>query len=284
LVSGILIFARVLPVIILFFVIIVLLDVEVYGSTMLLSASKTLPQKLLNITSLNITSGNYNTYYLKNNKSGNLGILLFNANDKNSLEKLINSDANSNQQTWLKDFAVPIAAAIIAGVAASWNLFQAKLNGRYFTQLIKDELEELKPIDTNKTDGNLKSHMKKQFIHKKMLDNETENKDLILNTNHKLIYHTKQLWNSFDDNDVVTFLRQLQWISRQPRSKLGGKKYDRNGHIKMNCELWIELVTNDDDLRKIHESKKDITYAWEPEYIKNIFRHKNGSMSQEYIH
>jgi hypothetical protein len=90
-----------------------------------------------------------------------VGVILLNASDKKVLEKLINSDSN-NQQNLLKDFAAPIAAAIIAAAAAGWSFFQARWNGRYFQKLILEELSELEP--NNKEIRNEKTILKSHYM------------------------------------------------------------------------------------------------------------------------
>jgi hypothetical protein len=245
------------------------------ATAMAVLASLPLPEKLVNLT--------YgNNSYLINNKAGNSGILLItNLDAKKSVDNLIGSGASSDNQGW-QGIAVAISVAIIGAIAASWNFLQARLNGRHFQQLILEELGEIHPDRTVVTDGMLKSYMKKDFIHKKILEKETENKDLILTTNHKLIYHTKQLWSAFDNNDVKTFLRQLSWISVAKKRKILRErmKYDKKrGTIKKACNTWIELVMADEFQHKITEEKLDtpdkIITKWyaddNPKYIKDIF-------------
>jgi hypothetical protein len=104
-----------------------------------------------------------------------------------------------------------------------------------------EELGEISPNDPNRpTDGKLESDMKKEFIHKNILAKETENKDLILATNHKLIAHTKQLWSAFCRNDIKNFLEQLKYISEEPGNLFKPKKYDGKGQIANVYQKWLK--------------------------------------------
>jgi hypothetical protein len=95
-------------------------------------ANVPIPEKLVNLT--------YgNNSYLINHKVGNSGILLITNLDAN---KLIGSGAGSENQGW-QGIAVAISVAIIGAIAASWNFFQARWNGRYFQKLILEELGEI---------------------------------------------------------------------------------------------------------------------------------------------
>ena len=152
------------------------------------------------------------------------------------------------------DFTVPIVVAIIAGAAASWNFIQAKWNGHYFQNLIIRELGELEPRKRNPEDeekveyGLLTFHMNKSFMHKKILDNPTENKESIFTVDNKLIYLTNQVWSAFDNNDVEQFLLNLKFISVDKRKKLKifPMRYDWSNNISKALEKWIDLVKKPD--------------------------------------
>jgi hypothetical protein len=40
--------------------------------------------------------------------------------------------------------------------------------------------------------------MKKEFIHKDIICNPTENTDFIFSIDPRLVYHTRQLWSTFE--------------------------------------------------------------------------------------
>jgi hypothetical protein len=210
--------------------------------------------------SLNSTMG-HKTYILTTNESGNLEMLLVtsNAHNKNISYKLTkdSGDNGSDNNSWLKDYLVPISVALIGGVAASWGFIQARWNGRYFQKLIIEELGEFEPDLREEQRQTLPSYNKKEFIHRVILGKPTENKEFIFNTNHHLIYLTKQLWNAFDHNDVEQFLLYFCYIAEERRRfwkfemkkdrwifKM--KKYDKHDRIKNAYKQWIVLVTNED--------------------------------------
>ena len=143
---------------------------------------------------------------------------------------------------------------IIAGTAASWNFIQAKWNGHYFHNLIIKELGELEPADITRnndgslrSDGLLKTHLKKEFMHREILYKPTENKEFICSVDNSLIYHTRQVWSAFDNNDVKEFLKNLAYISvdNRYRLKIIPIRYDRRNKISDALDEWINLVKMD---------------------------------------
>ena len=204
--SGYIIFLLVkLPLfsVLLYTIIIILLCVDFYPNLVSSYSSDSSNQKLH-------TVGN-NVSLPNMNNNPNLEILLISNSSSNKIaDKLINlakqTDDNNGTNT-LKDFAVPIAVAIIGTTAALWNGFQAKWNGHHFQKLILRELGEFQPTNNkDKTDGNLKSYMNKTFMHEEILHNSKENSDLILSLDPKLIYLTNQLWSSFNKNKLIAEL------------------------------------------------------------------------------
>ena len=79
-------------------------------------------------------------------------------------------NSQEDDSDFLSNFTVPVAAAIIGGVASSWGFIQAQWHGHYFKKLIVRKLGEIEPTDTGKH-SNLKSYMKKEFIHKDIICN-----------------------------------------------------------------------------------------------------------------
>jgi hypothetical protein len=244
---------------------------DIYKKSIVFASSPPSSQKFLNFT-----FGN-GDYLLLNNGTKNLEMVLVSKTDNKSIfSKLIDSKNTDNTVNWLKDYAIPIAVAIIGGIAASWNFIQSRWHGRYFQKLILEELAEfepeIKPGGLYKANTNLKSYMKKTFIHKKILNNPTENKDYIFNTNHKLIYLTTQLWSAFDRNDVSQFLMYFCYISQQRKRKIdkksiwnksifgvfNQKKYDRKGRLTEAYKKWIHFVIRDDYIKCFIKEKKPL--------------------------
>jgi hypothetical protein len=303
----------------LLYIIVLLQDTEVYGNAILLSASGISPQG-----SFNFTLGN-NTYVLVNNKNGNLEMLSISNVDKNKIfDKLTASDNNTGNQNWQKDIVVPFSVAIIGGIAASWNFFQARLRGRYLQKLILEELREFEPTDIefepidlegpldkeespigrDKIYGTLQSHMNKQFIHKEILDNPTENKEFIFNTNHHLIYLTTQLWHAFESNNGAEFLKYFCYISQHYKVNIKipqinifiiqihihiqqhkihlWKKYDKKGKIDIACRKWIKLLTKDNHETNSKDIKLPENYKFNSENIEDTFSRK-GDCTPTYL-
>jgi hypothetical protein len=172
----------------------------------------------------------------------------------------------------LKDFAVPIAAAIIGATAALWNSFQSKWNGRHFQKLMLRELEELQPTKNEDTKiGDLASYVRRKFMHKEVLQNPLENRDFIMSLDPNLVYLTNQLWSLFDRNDIH-FLKYLYDISIGKKS-ISKWPYDRKGKIGRACDEWIIIVGKENVVGKKIPIQYESRKRWRDKFICNIRKH-----------
>ena len=136
---------------------------------------------------------------------------------------------------FLKDFAVPVAAALIIGVTASWAFIQSWWRGHYFRRLIMRELRELEPNITTIKDKPLKDCMNRRFIHKEILEKPTENKEFIFSIKPGIIYHTSQIWYAFKSDDKDNFIKHFCELSEDTDDE----------NIKDACKKWIKLFKED---------------------------------------
>ena len=81
-------------------------------------------------------------------------------------------------------------------------------------------------------------------MHREILYKPTENKEFICSVDNSLIYHTRQVWSAFDNNDVKEFLKNLAYISvdNRYRLKIIPIRYDRRNKISDALDEWINLV------------------------------------------
>jgi len=157
------------------------------------------------------------------------------------------SKSNESGFDWLSGFTVPLIVAIIAAIAASWTFIQARWNGYYFQKLLVKELGEFEPnlcLKTPDRNKGFSQYMKRDFIHKEILDNPSENKDYIFSINVNLLYLTKQLWSAFKDNDIDRFLRHFCYLTKARSSRLH-RHYDKNGYMANALQQWVKLVMKD---------------------------------------
>jgi len=96
---------------------------------------------------------------------------------------------------------LPIIVALIAIYLPSYieNLKKAE-HKRTFEEIISRELHEIEPHPKNKLEnGNWHSHLIKQnFVHHRILEDASENRDFILSLNTDQVYLLNQLWAHYE--------------------------------------------------------------------------------------
>jgi hypothetical protein len=127
----------------------------------------------------------------------------------------------------------------------------------------------LKTIDPTK---GFKQYMKKDFIHKAILDNPTENKDYIFSINVNLLYLTKQLWSAFDDNDIENFLKYFCYLTKA-KSRFLHREYDKKKSIAKACQEWVDIVTKENITSNVISNDCKV----DPNNIKDSFINANKS-------
>jgi hypothetical protein len=199
-----------------------------------------LSQKSLNLSITN------NSHLGINNETKNWDLLLIrnNADSGNIFEKLVDLDKGNSMIDYLKDFAIPIAAVIIGGIAASWNFIQSRYRKRAFEKLIFRELEELFPDNKEDRSYKLKNHLNKKFLHKEVLNkfkDEMKNSNFIFDIDPDLVYRLNQLWDAFDNNDLKKWLHTLYQLAEE-KDRFGEPKYDKKGDIVKAYDVWLTAL------------------------------------------
>ena len=160
------------------------------------------------------------------------------------------SKTNASSSVWLDIFdwlgknGITLIVAIIAAIAASWTFIQARWNGHYFQKLLLRELSEIEPDTSLKnidpTKG-FRQFMKRDFIHKEILDDPTQNKDYIFSINVNLLYLTNQLWSAFENDDLENFLKHFCYLTKG-KSRFLHREFDKKNRLTKACTKWLKLV------------------------------------------
>ena len=123
----------------------------------------------------------------------------------------------------LKDIIIPVIVGIIgfvgATIAVFWKRIETRNRGRVFEKLILRELEEISPYPEH-SEAHKKwfDHVTKgEFIHQKIINDPTQNRDFILSIDPSLLYLVNQLWSSFRTGDGNQWLYYLRWICAYPK-------------------------------------------------------------------
>ncbi len=115
---------------------------------------------------------------------------------------------------------VVLVPAVGGAVAIYWPELQASTRRRKFRRLIERELKELgpypesRPVDTNHPCNEWTDHLKKQFVHQKLLGDATENRDFILSLDPDLVYNVSQLWDAYGSKNDVQWLYHLEELAK----------------------------------------------------------------------
>lgn len=101
---------------------------------------------------------------------------------------------------------VPI---VVVFVPLIWQFTAWAIRRAQFRNLILREIEEVGPypLERSGQNGNWTDHhAKKQFIHRQIFENPTENRDFILSLAPDLVYCVQQLWSSQDNHEQWMYL------------------------------------------------------------------------------
>jgi hypothetical protein len=130
----------------------------------------------------------------------------------------------------LEVIVVPIVLAILA---LAWPAIQSWNRRQAFRGLILRELEEIAPYPEEAEDIGWWAHQQKNFVHQKIFQDASENREFILSLEPDLVYFVSQLW------DAKTSKNERQWLNYL--EKLSDPKYDRVGRIDHARQKWKVL-------------------------------------------
>ena len=106
---------------------------------------------------------------------------------------------------------IPVALALLA---LAWPPIQSWYRCRRFRLLACRELEEIGPFPEEPQDGTAwTNHLQKKFLHQKIIDQVSDNRDFILGLNPDFVYSLSQLWASFNAHDGGHWLWYLERLA-----------------------------------------------------------------------
>ena len=133
-----------------------------------------------------------------------------------------------------KDTFDLLLPAILALIALFWPGLQSFYRRRTFTCLILRELEELTPHPKiPEKDREWWEHQPRRFVHQRIFDDVSANRDFILSLDPELVYWISQLWDSFERRDPD------QWLWYLGRLNV---KFARKKEISKNYQSWQVLI------------------------------------------
>lgn len=115
-------------------------------------------------------------------------------------------EATMNVKEWLDVVIIPLVLLLIA---LGWPIIQNWHRCRTFTKLIFRELQEIGPYPTDSERDHWAEHLTKNFVHRKILMEASQNRDFVLSLDANLVYDLTQLWDAFEDKDETQWLHYL---------------------------------------------------------------------------
>ncbi len=134
----------------------------------------------------------------------------------------------------LKDLLETLLVPAVGGtVVLLWPELQAWDKGKRFERLILRELEEVAPYpkEHDSTTNSWVDHQKKDFLHKRLLEDPSKNRDFILSLDATLVYHVSQLWDARKSGNGSQWIWHLSELN----------KYYKN-HLQYIFKSWDDLV------------------------------------------
>jgi hypothetical protein len=137
-------------------------------------------------------------------------------------------------------------------IALTWPEIQRRYRRRAFRQLILRELQELKPLNPEERMDNWQAHQQKNFVHKRIFEAPSENRDFILSLSPDLVYYLSQLWDAREQGNPeqwLHFLERLAKIGMLPETGYAtydSKNDEENKTINESSiyEQWESVIKN----------------------------------------
>jgi hypothetical protein len=133
-----------------------------------------------------------------------------------------------NLKDWLDIVVIPIVLVLIA---LFWPLIQNWHRCRIFTKLVFRELPEIGPHSIESERENWTGHLSKNFVHRAILNEVSQNRDFVLSLNPDLVYYLSQLWDAYEARDEEQWLYFLAQLA----------KLDKTGQLKEVHADWDKL-------------------------------------------
>lgn len=134
----------------------------------------------------------------------------------------------------IKDVLEVLLVPAIGGlIALIWPELQRRYKGRRFEGLIERELRELEPspAELTPTSTSWTDHQKKDFVHRRIFEDASKNRDFILSLDPGLVYELSQLWDARKSGDETQWLWYLECLA---------KRY--GGEVSKTYHKWSDLI------------------------------------------
>jgi len=134
-----------------------------------------------------------------------------------------------------EDLIVPLTLVVVAsGVGFFWPWFQSYHRGRRFRYLIRRELAEASPVPADPNDPvPWSERMTKDFLHRKIIEDVSENRDFILSLDADLVYQVTQLWDALKTKDHIQWMYCLGTLTESRA---------RTPDLKTACTKWGDVM------------------------------------------
>ena len=133
--------------------------------------------------------------------------------------------ATMETKDWLDIVVIPV---MLGAIALLWPVIQNWHRGRRFKSLIFRELQELGPYSRESVRDHWAKHLTKNFAHRTILREVSQNRDFVLSLDPDLLYHLLQLWAAYDARDEAQWLYCLEQLT----------KYDPTGSLRAVRADW----------------------------------------------
>jgi hypothetical protein len=103
--------------------------------------------------------------------------------------------------------------------------------------ILARELEEIKPHSDTYTNGCCwKDYLCKSFLHQKILNEISDNRDFVLDLDPDFVYFVSQLWKSYDGGDENQWIHFLEKLSKHEYLK------NQKSELSKIHDNWCNLI------------------------------------------
>lgn len=124
---------------------------------------------------------------------------------------------------------------IVGGtIALLWPTIQIQSRARRFKALIERELEEVRPYSGQEPSPPWFDQLKKVFLHRRIFEEVSENRDFIISLEPGLAYNISQLWDAIEQKNATQWLFYLKQVSEE---------FPTNTDIAENVDRWEKVIS-----------------------------------------
>ncbi len=148
-------------------------------------------------------------------------------------------------------FEIFVMPVVISLLGLRWPVIQANHRRRRFRKLVRKELEEIGP-ENKGPQQSWKSYLGKDFVHRKIIQEPSENREFLLELDPKFVYWITQLWSAYENDQPDQWLHYLKRLSKH--------RYSRSADLKKAVIKWKNLIENKQGQKT--EGSTDASAKW----------------------